>query len=132
MLASGFLVYRLAKPVGIPIPFDLRDGHTLLLLLGVAPVLEELIFRMALWESFSAFSRKVRFALIGTTLLFAGGHFAAYPFVPEAYRGFVIYQTLYVLVLGAVAGLRRSKTGAVAPAIGVHFAFNFGFFLGGI
>lgn len=49
-LASGAVVYRGARPLDVPIPFDLTSTETLVLLLLVAPLLEEALFRLALWE----------------------------------------------------------------------------------
>lgn len=129
MLVVGALTELLAPVIGVPIPFDLSAPYTIFLLVLWAPILEEAIFRMALWESFRAAFKSETRAFAATTFLFAAGHFAAYPFVPELYQGFVIYQTAYVLVLGAVAGWQRQQSGALLPAIGVHFAFNLGFFL---
>src|SRR5262245_14135195 len=49
-LAGGFSVFKIAGLSGITIPFDLSSSETIFLLLILAPILEELIFRMALWQ----------------------------------------------------------------------------------
>jgi membrane protease YdiL (CAAX protease family) len=84
---------------------------------------------MALWQSLVVLVRNQWFVLGITTLLFAAGHFAAYWFVPNQFRSFVIYQTVYVTLLGAATGWRRFRTDCVSSAIFVHFGFNFGFYL---
>jgi membrane protease YdiL (CAAX protease family) len=126
---AGAAVYLAASPLGAAIPFDLSSVQTVFLLLAVGPVLEELIFRMALWEAFAAFLKAPAAVLVATTLLFAAGHLAAYWFVPEQFKSFVLYQTFYVLVLGFAAGWRKWKSGAVSSAVFVHFGFNLGFLI---
>ena len=128
-LLGGGAVFKAAAPLGAPIPFDLSARETLFLLLVVAPILEELIFRMALWEAFRSFLKSERQVLAVTTFLFALGHFAAYWFVPAQFHHFVLYQTSYVLLLGCFAGWRRMKADAVVAGVWVHFGFNLGFFL---
>lgn len=126
-LGLGFLAYRGAGWVGIQIPFDFSSLEVVFLLLVLAPLLEEAVFRLALWEAISATCARPWVVLLATTLLFSGGHFAAYGFVPEEYRSFVLYQAAYVVLLGLGAGWRRLESGAVGPAIAVHFCFNLGF-----
>lgn len=129
MGALGFLIYRAAGPLGIAIPFDLTGLEMALLLVVLSPLLEELIFRLALWECFRKLGARPALVLGLTTLLFAVDHLAAYWTVPAEVQPFVLYQTLYVLILGAVAGGRRLTSGAVSSAIWVHFGFNLGFYL---
>lgn len=128
MVGVGFAVYRFTGFIEIPIPFDLGDRETVILLLAVAPILEELIFRMALWESFQALFKSQGLTLLLTSLLFALGHFTAYWLVPEQLQAFIVYQTIYVAFLGLILGCRKVETGAVLSTIYLHFGFNFGFF----
>lgn len=125
---SGFLVFRAAGWMHVPIPFDLSAALTIVMLLIVAPILEELIFRMALWQALGSFIEAGWIVLLATTVLFAAGHFAAYWFVPQQFQGFVMYQTFYVVLLGIAAGWRRLQSGSVVAAVIVHFGFNLGFF----
>lgn len=128
-LVSGFCVYWLAVFSGVAVPFDLRDGETLLLLLFLAPVLEELVFRMALWESIRELWPNPAAVLILTTALFSLGHLMALWSVPFDYRSFVLYQSLYVILLGLWMGWRRQVTGALGAPLAIHFGFNLGFYL---
>ncbi len=128
-LLMGFAVHRLALFAHIPIPFDLSGWETRFLLLALAPVLEELIFRGALWEGLRALVKTNSNILILTSAVFAVGHFQALWSVPESFRSFVLYQTLYVLVLGLAAGWRRIVTDTVLSPMLIHFSFNLGFFL---
>jgi membrane protease YdiL (CAAX protease family) len=127
--AGGFAIYKLAPFSGIVIPFDLTVAETIFLLLILAPILEELIFRMALWEPMTAIFRKSSTIVIGTSILFSVGHLISLWAVPEQFRVFVLYQTLYVILLGLGAGWRRLATGSPTASILVHFGFNFGFFI---
>jgi len=126
---AGWTVYRLASFSDLSIPFDLRSVETVFLLLILAPVLEEAIFRGVFWTALKNVCKKPSTILIATTLLFALGHLQAILFVPAAYRIFVLYQTMYVILLGLWAGWRRLEGGALSPAVMVHFGFNLGFFL---
>ena len=53
----------------------------------------------------------------------------AYFAVPDEFKNFVMYQTVYVIVLGLAAGYRRLKANSVLAAILIHFGFNLGFYI---
>ncbi len=125
---GGGLALCGASWVSVPVPFDFSSTETRVLLLLVAPILEEAVFRLVLWEAFATVFRKPLWVLLATTALFSLGHAAAYNFVPEIYRGFVLYQVLYVTLLGLAAGFRRRDEGCWNSAVFVHFGFNLGFF----
>ncbi len=126
---AGFLVFRFAGWFRIVAPFDLRSGLTILFLLVVARLLEELIFRFFLWASVLSFSAKPIWAWVLTTLFFSYSHLHAIWFAPESIHGFIIYQTLYTIALGAACGYFIWKNLSIFNAVLVHFAFNLGFFL---
>ena len=128
-LIGGFLIHQLATRSGIVIPFNLSSPETIFLLLILAPILEEFIFRMALWEPLSVLFKSKSNVLILTSVLFSLGHFMAFFVVPYEYRVFVLYQTLYVILLGLACGWRRWVTGSVLSAIFLHFGFNLGFLI---
>jgi len=128
-LISGFLIFKMASLFQIPIPFDFSSTETLVLLLLLGPLLEELIFRMALWQALKNICLNKWFVIGATSLLFAVAHFAPYWAVPEQFHSFIIYQTIYVMFLGLAVGVRRSISHAVLPAVFVHIGFNLGFFL---
>lgn len=134
-LVAGCLVFLLANPLQIPIPFDLNSGETILFLLFVGPILEEFIFRMALWHPIADISKKwnvqgASAALVVTSLLFSYAHFHSYWFVPEQFYPFIYYQTAYVIPLAFYCGYRMLKTGSLVSPIAVHMGFNLGFFIG--
>ena len=125
--AAAFLI----KPLGIVFPFNLKDSETIFFLLVVAPVLEELIFRYALWEYVERTSTVV-IAWVATSLLFSFSHFYAYFGVPESLKSFVIYQTAYTFSIALYFGYYRLKDRGLFVPIFLHFLFNFGFFLVGV
>ncbi len=128
-LISGFLVYKMAGPFGLIIPFDFHSLITLFFLLVVAPLLEELLFRMALWESLKAIYSKDWFLIATTTILFSVGHLLSYWFVPSEFKTFVLYQSIYVIFLSFALGWQRLKTNSLSVPILIHFMFNLGFAL---
>ena len=130
-LAFGFAIYEFASPLGLPIPFPMRDAETLFLLLLVGPVLEEFVFRSALWRLGSEIIKAPWFSYLFTSVLFAFAHYQMIQIAPAEYQGFIRYQAVYTLGLGLLAGGVRLHFGLLG-AILIHLAFNFGFFLGSI
>lgn len=133
-LVAGTLIFLGLKPLGIVAPFEMRSFEPILFLVLIGPVLEELIFRFALWNPLLDLRRKrrggVKTALIGTSLLFGYAHLHAIWFVGADLRPFLAYQTIYVLGLAAFCGFRLMKTGSILSPMFVHIGFNLGFFLG--
>ncbi len=81
----------------------------------IAPFMEELIFRGVL---FSIFERQVGpwFAVVSTSLLFAGLH------VSEYWGAW--HHVFMILVVGLVFSLARMLTGSLAPSVILHLAYN--------
>jgi len=83
--------------------------------IGVAPVVEELVFRGLL---FAIFERAVglRFATAVTAALFAGLH------IPEYWHAW--NHVLMILLVGVVFSVARAKTGSLASSILLHVGYN--------
>jgi membrane protease YdiL (CAAX protease family) len=83
--------------------------------IGVAPVIEELVFRGLL---FAIFERTVglRFAIVVTAVLFAGLH------VPEYWHAW--NHVLMILLVGVVFSLARGMSGSLTPSILLHVGYN--------
>lgn len=128
-LVMGFAIFRSAGLAGIAIPFDLNGGETLVFLLLVAPVLEELIFRFFLWQPIEALAKNSFVAWLATSLIFSYAHLHAIWNVPSSIHPFIAYQTVYTLFLGLGCGYFVFRGRSLAGAIAVHFAFNLGFYL---
>lgn len=125
---TGLITFHSTKTLNLFVPFNFSSLDTVILLLIVAPILEEAIFRLALWDAFHQIIQNQYILILITTFLFMAGHLSAYWFVPAEYRAFVLFQSLYVIFLGLLAGFTRLKTSSVNGPILLHFAFNFGFF----
>ncbi len=128
--ATGFLFYKLAGGLGITVPFSFQNPIIIMFLLGVAPVLEELLFRFFIWKPIEQWSNKL--AYVWTTVIFSYSHLHAIWFIPDSYHSFVWYQAGYTLVLGIICGQAMYRSNSLIGAIIVHFLFNLGFFLAGI
>jgi membrane protease YdiL (CAAX protease family) len=112
-----------------PIPFSLRDPETVWFLLVAGPVLEELIFRGALWKLFEVVTGSALPAYLFTAVLFSYSEFHLIHQVKPEYADFVRYQASFCLGLGLFCGGMRMKYGWRAALI-THAIFNFGFWLG--
>lgn len=128
-LIAGFSIFKVAVLFGIGIPFDLSGSETILFLLVIAPILEESIFRLFLWEPLQSLTGRPLFVLLVTSVLFSYSHLHAIWFVPVEMQNFVIYQTAYTLVLGIGCGYFMYRYYSLAGAILIHFGFNLGFFI---
>jgi len=124
---GGVVIYRGIFLVKVGLPYNLTSPQTIFMLVFFGPILEEEIFRMALWQPIEILFKQKWITIVATTALFSFGHFMAYWFVPDELKIFIVYQTVYVTGLGLVVGMRRYRTGAVLPGILMHMAFNFGF-----
>jgi len=81
----------------------------------IAPFMEELIFRGILFLFFENLVGP-RFAILGTAVLFASLH------VPEYWGAW--NHVLLILFVGLVFSLARGLTGALAPSVLLHVAYN--------
>lgn len=130
MLVAGVSTFKGAGPLHINIPFDFSGMITLLFLLVVAPILEELVFRFSLWECFRKLGLNSATTLILTSLLFSLGHFVAFFQTPAEVHSFIYYQTIYVFFLALFIGRQREQSNSLGLPMMLHFCFNLGFLLG--
>jgi membrane protease YdiL (CAAX protease family) len=128
----GFAFYRLAVKANILIPFDFKNGIGLILLLVVAPILEELIFRFSLWVSFNRLCKNKEAEHWASAIFFSIGHLIAIFTLPPDFRPFVLYQGMYVIILSLGASTMRVATRGVLGPVILHAIFNLGFYLGSL
>lgn len=128
-LPLGFIVHWLAKVSNVSFPFDVTHPKTIFLLLVLAPVLEELIFRYMLWIAIEKFIKKTEWQIWISALFFSLGHVVIMLILPTEFRAFVLYQAAYVVALSIGASYLRIKTKGMIAPIAVHFLFNLGFYL---
>lgn len=126
----GVGIYLFALQLGVLIPFNFRDRESLLFLLIIAPVLEELIFRFFIWSAIYTIKKDLLIALYSTSIIFSYSHFHSIWFVPNEYRGFIFFQSCYTLILGFACGYSLWRYNSLLGSILIHFVFNLGFYLG--
>lgn len=125
----GFLIYKLAPVIGVRVPFDLEETQIIFELILLGPLLEELLFRGALWYCLKDLFPNNRVVLFTTSALFAWGHFFAFFFVPIEIGQFVIFQTIYTFLVSLWWGKRFISSGALSTPAIYHIVFNLGFFI---
>lgn len=128
-LASGFAIHKTATLLNITVPFDLKGNEILVPLLLIAPLLEEAVFRLFLWEPLQNLTKQPVLALLITSALFSYSHLHALWFVPSEIHSFIIYQTAYTFALGLACGYFMYRYYSLSSSILIHFAFNLGFYI---
>ena len=140
---SGFGIHFLAQKLDLGVPFDFSCHETWVLLLLVGPLLEEALFRQALWFLLEVFVKKktpstqvevtqsnLNWPLIFiSAALFSGAHFYSFFFVPAGFSTFVLFQTAYTFLLGVGLSVAFSRTRAFWVPWALHTTFNLGFAL---
>ena len=128
----GFFIFLGISSFDVPVPIPLEDGKAVFLLLTVSPMLEEGIFRLALWFPLLVIFEKRNPAIIiaVSSLLFALSHLPAARYVPEEYVSFVVIQTFYTLGLGSICAYWMYRTSSLMYPMFFHFLFNLGFYVG--
>lgn len=114
---------------GLNSPFRFIE-HPILQLLIFAPILEELVFRGAFFETFQKMRLRGEVAHSLNTILFSFSHITGLWFLPSEFHSFIVFQMFYTLLLGWVCTKSREKTGGVVEPIILHFIFNLVFYIG--
>ena len=130
-LVCGFAVYEFTSVFGYSIPFQMKDPETVLFLLFVGPLLEEWVFRGAVWKLVEVITGTPLVSYLLSAVLFSYAHYHVINEVAPEYAGFVRYQAIYTLGLGLFCGGMRMQYGWRAAWV-THVAFNFGFWLGAL
>jgi hypothetical protein len=129
--AAGFSVVEACEVLHYAIPVSFKDPETVLWLLVLSPVLEEWVFRGALWKLFERITGSPWPAFLLTAIASSYSHYAAISSLDPKYAPFLRFQAIFILGLGLICGGLRLQFGWFAAAI-AHVVFNFGFWLGAI
>jgi membrane protease YdiL (CAAX protease family) len=114
----------------IPFPLDLSAPEIMVLLLIVAPLLEEALYRQALLLPLDRLLAGNRLVVVKiSALLFSASHFEALWTLRPELHGFVWYQGAYTLGLGLWLASAYYRHGGWGATLVLHFAFNLGFFV---
>lgn len=129
-LLGGTTAYAACAWLDFNIPFDFTNAKELTLFLLLGPVIEELVYRQALFPAMERLYRERWPALLANAALFAYSHFYAYFFVPEEFRPFILGQSAYAFLAGLWWARTFQRTRSVTASTALHVVFNFGFYLG--
>ncbi|MCC7442547.1 MAG: CPBP family intramembrane metalloprotease [Bdellovibrionales bacterium] len=128
----GFLICFAAGRTGIGMPFALDRGEAVFFLLAGSPILEELLFRMALFLPLAGIlaRRNTSVLIAANAAMFAAVHWVSVFQVDAAVKPFVALQSVYALALGGLCAAWMVRTLSVSYPIVLHFLFNLGFYFG--
>lgn len=125
----GFFVHRISVVFDLKISFDMTAASTVVLLLVIAPILEELLFRQTLWALWWQIIPSKWIICVITAAMFAYGHFYSVFIVPSEYHPFLYVQTTYAFIFGIWFAHRYSKHKNIFTSMGMHFSFNLAFYI---
>lgn len=128
-ISGGMFVYLMLRILVVPIPLDLESIPIIILLIFVGPLVEELLFRGALWAALRKIFPSPVFLCVGSAILFSLAHLESYLWVSESYRPFVLVQGFYTLLLGLWWGARLYKYRSPTFTFLLHLGVNAGFVL---
>lgn len=109
-------------------PFKFLDNPFIQMLI-LAPIIEELVFRGAIYELFKNTKVKIWVNNLINSALFAFSHAYALFILPDEFHPFVYFQLKYTFVLGHLCAKSRERTHGVLEPIILHFIFNLVFYI---
>jgi membrane protease YdiL (CAAX protease family) len=112
----------------LPAPFKYIE-LLFLQILVLAPIVEELVFRYALFGALDKYFKNKNFLLLSNAILFSLSHAPAIFILPEEFHGFIYAQLVYTFFLGWICAKARLKTGSIVEPVLLHFVFNFIFYI---
>ena len=98
-------------------------------MLILAPIIEELVFRGAIYELFKNAGVKIWVNNLINSILFSASHIPAFYVLPVEFHPFIYFQLKYAFVLGHLCAKSRERTHGVLEPIILHFVFNLVFYL---
>jgi membrane protease YdiL (CAAX protease family) len=125
----GLLTLLFCKIFSTNLPFDLNSNMVKLSIVFIGPILEELVFRFAIWNAIEKITDCKKTPLHVTSILFGVAHFKAIFIITPPYITYITFQTLYTLILGYALGKRYEQNRNVLEVILLHILFNLGFLL---
>lgn len=129
-LVAGALTILLAKGLNTELPFAMDNTFVLFFLVLVGPLLEELVFRFALWHGIESITKCKRGTLFLTSVIFALAHFKSVLMVSAPYMTFISFQFIYILLVSFWWGERYIQSKSISVPVIYHIMFNLGFGIG--
>ncbi|MBT7611525.1 MAG: CPBP family intramembrane metalloprotease [Bacteriovoracaceae bacterium] len=129
-LLAGLITIIFCKLFSTQLPYDLSSATVKVFLVLIGPLLEEFIFRFAIWNAIEKFTTCKKAPLHITSILFSIAHFKGILLITPPYMTFITFQALYTLLLGYTLGMRYEKKKNIMEIVVLHVLFNLGFLLG--
>lgn len=98
-------------------------------ILILAPLIEEFLFRYAIFGALEKYFHNKNYLLLCNALLFSLSHAPAIYILPKEFHGFIYAQLIYTFFLGWICAKARLKTGSIIEPIILHFIFNLIFYV---
>lgn len=109
-------------------PFKFLENQFIQMLI-LAPIIEELVFRGAIYELFKVAKVKIWVNNLINSILFALSHAYALTVLPDEFHPFIFFQLKYTFVLGHLCAKSRERTYGILEPILLHFIFNLVFYV---
>lgn len=119
----GAVIALVAKKFFLP-PFNFTEILLWVELVLVAPLLEEALFRLLLWDVLKQWMKSEKLLVVVTAVLFSLSHLIAYIYVPSEFYGFVFFQSSYTFLLGLHWGYIRVQSKSWTSIVPLHFTLN--------
>jgi membrane protease YdiL (CAAX protease family) len=127
-LSIAILCVGLTKIIPLNAPFKYIEFLFIQILI-LAPIIEELVFRAAIFEICENAKLNKQVTVLFNAILFSISHIPALWFLPVEFHSFIGFQLFYTLILGWVCAKSRLKTGGVVEPMLLHFVFNLVFYI---
>ncbi len=125
--AVAFIAIFTSLQLNLLSPFRYVDNLFIQILI-LAPIVEELVFRFALFEPFKLIIPNKNILFIFNGLLFSLSHGKALSVLPEDFHSFIYFQIGYTFILGWICSKAKFKSGSILEPILLHFIFNLIFY----
>ncbi len=123
------LCVTIAKLSSLSAPFKYVDNLFIQILI-LAPIIEEIVFRYALFVPFQKVFKGKRNLYLFNGVLFSASHASALFILPEEFFGFIYFQIGYTFILGWLCAKARDESKSMIEPILLHFIFNLIFYIG--
>jgi membrane protease YdiL (CAAX protease family) len=121
---SVYLIHNLEYPA----PFRYIENIILQILI-LAPIVEELVFRQAIFGLLKDLNFDERIKIALGSFLFSLSHANALRFLPTEFHPFIYIQLVYTFILGWILIKARMRSQSIVEPMILHFIFNLIFYL---
>lgn len=116
----------------LPNPFVQDHLFAAFILVGLAPVSEELFFRYAIFGILLKKNFSDHSTIFITSILFSVFHLISLLTLPSNYVIFVSLQSVVAFFVGIALGVIRVRSGSVLPTIALHLLLNAAYLIGSL